>query len=496
MESFRIQSIKSFRDSGEVEIKPITVFVGQNSCGKSSLLRFPAVLSQTANYAGDNPPISLFGENVDYGNFEDVVFGKVGKEFSFSVAYSFNINWMPYSIKRRYGVETADTRDVQKVEMSVTLARVNKKIKVHKVSFQIEEKLISSLIWNGQEYELNLVNLKDKDDFILFDRTVIFQEKEVSFEKFFPVYQNVTGAIIRTFDCEVSKEIIDDLEMRTIQAKRYSEISEDEQIVLATYKAFMFAESIAMRFHQAYDFECKRCISYIGPFRQNPGRIYRNSETTKSHVGAKGENVGDILVNAYQQRNKSSLFDDISEWLKLDFGYNLKINELGGNYFQIMLTDDFGIESNIIDVGFGISQVLPIVAETYLLGTTNPTAVDRFGTCNLLLIEQPELHLHPAAQASLANLFSKCVCSNSSTKMIIETHSEHLIRKLQVLIASKDSPLTSDMVKIYYVDKKQNGEAKIEEMKIKPNGKFETQWPSGFFDKGFQLSMELTSALK
>ena len=91
MQSFRIKNIKSFMDSGEIKIKPITILVGQNSCGKSSLLRFPAVLAQTANYVGSNPPISFFGENIDYGNFEDVVFGKEGNEISFSLSYKVDV---------------------------------------------------------------------------------------------------------------------------------------------------------------------------------------------------------------------------------------------------------------------------------------------------------------------------------------------------------------------------------------------------------------------
>ena len=112
----------------------------------------------------------------------------------------------------------------------------------------------------------------------------------------------------------------------------------------------------------------------------------------------------------------------------------------------------------------------------------------------ILLIEQPELHLHPAAQAELAELFVDCVKNNDGKKIIIETHSEHLIRKLQILVASPQCPITRDMVRIYYVDKDEKGEAHPEEMRILENGKFENEWPSGFFDKGYLLSRELSKA--
>ncbi len=158
-----------------------------------------------------------------------------------------------------------------------------------------------------------------------------------------------------------------------------------------------------------------------------------------------------------------------------------------------MLVNSEGVESNILDVGFGISQVLPIVtqiirssfwSQKYIMGK------EIHG--ETICIEQPELHLHPAAQADLADLFVDCVLeSNNGKRVVIETHSEHLIRKLQVLIADKNNMFTNEMIKIYYVDKDEQGVASVEEMKILPNGKFQKRWPSGFFDKAHELAMEL-----
>ena len=76
----------------------------------------------------------------------------------------------------------------------------------------------------------------------------------------------------------------------------------------------------------------------------------------------------------------------------------------------------------------------------------------------------------------------------------ISSHSEHLISKLQVLIADEDCPLTSDMIQVLYVDKNSDGCVFIEEMKIKENGKFEKEWPTGFFDQGYSLAKQLMKA--
>ena len=111
-----------------------------------------------------------------------------------------------------------------------------------------------------------------------------------------------------------------------------------------------------------------------------------------------------------------------------------------------------------------------------------------------LVIEQPELHLHPGAQAELANLFVDAVSSNSSSRtlnVLIETHSEHLIRRLQALVADSNCSITNDDIRIYYVDKNEANEGYITEMKLHPNGQFENTWPTGFFDKAHELTMEL-----
>ena len=94
MKSFSIKNIKSFQDSGVIEVKPITIFVGRNSCGKSSLIRFPVVMAQTLHSDG---PIKFYGEQIDYGNYEDVLCRNACglMEYSFSYEISLN-NGRPY----------------------------------------------------------------------------------------------------------------------------------------------------------------------------------------------------------------------------------------------------------------------------------------------------------------------------------------------------------------------------------------------------------------
>lgn len=194
-----------------------------------------------------------------------------------------------------------------------------------------------------------------------------------------------------------------------------------------------------------------------------------------------------------------------SKWFMEYFGYRLKVKSLGNSgYYQLMLKNlSTGTESNIIDVGYGISQILPIISQ---IAATSINHTSNFGLNELYIIEQPELHLHPNAQASLAELFASIINNKSGIThtILIETHSEHFIRKLQYLIADDKSPfhLSAEQVKIYYVhgqgedkDKQQKG-SWIEEMKMDQYGQFLKKWPTGFFDKSYNLTGDIISAIQ
>ena len=75
--------------------------------------------------------------------------------------------------------------------------------------------------------------------------------------------------------------------------------------------------------------------------------------------------------------------------------------------------------------------------------------------------------------------------------ILIETHSEHLIRRLQSLVANPDNKFTKDDVAIYYVDMDKQGDSTVTKMEMNDSGQFLQKWPSGFFDKGYELSKEL-----
>jgi predicted ATPase len=123
---------------------------------------------------------------------------------------------------------------------------------------------------------------------------------------------------------------------------------------------------------------------------------------------------------------------------------------------------------NIADVGFGVSQILPILVE----GLRMP----RNGT---LLLEQPEIHLHPNLQMQMADYFISLALSKK--RLIIETHSDHIINRLVRRIVEDTKLNLKDLIGIYFVTASDKGSI-IEEVQIDPNSGI-VNWPNDFFDQ-------------
>lgn len=499
MKSFRVNNVKSFKDSGIIEFKPITIFVGKNSCGKSSLLRFPVVLAQTA-ISNTDSPIMLYGKMIDYGNYEDVVFGRQEGQIQFEIHYDIDIHNVQDS---RYSMfdfpedEKKEERieEIRDVSLKVSLDRQDKRMHVDFVELCIDNECLSGFYSEEEGYRIELNYIYH--NYELSPEKYVMYANDVHFESFYPFYdmREVFSAIVglvvnedgKPVDVEKGQEVYNKL---FNMANPFGEegLSAEEIKIKRIKDGLEYASTIMSHIYQNTQIE-SRLITYIGPFRENPERVYRDSESQSLNVGVRGENVSTLLIRDFQK--KHHLIDEISEWLYSTMGYKLCINDMGSSLFQIMLENDKGIKSNILDVGFGISQVLPIITQVIRMSLVSRKIRSGEGIDETLFIEQPELHLHPAAQAELADIFVKCVAENPGKTLVIETHSEHLIRKLQVLIADKDCPFTEEDICIYYVDKNDDGIANVQQMEILKNGKFKSKWPTGFFDKAHELSMEL-----
>ena len=219
----------------------------------------------------------------------------------------------------------------------------------------------------------------------------------------------------------------------------FSKISHHSSIAPMIYDIFNAASDF-LPTASPYFKEYLRRIVYIGPLREYPERVYSYSGNIPSNVGKSGKSTPDILLK------RPDLVAKVNEWFdRFDIGYNLKIDVLKRNLFSLSLVDkNTGTEVSPKDVGFGIGQLLPILVQGVLSEN------------KIMLIEQPEIHVHPRLQAEMGSFFAELAGragaghseesaffeyapfepadAKYGNQFIIETHSEHLVLRLLRII--------------------------------------------------------------
>ncbi len=216
--------------------------------------------------------------------------------------------------------------------------------------------------------------------------------------------------------------------------------------------------------------ESMRRIVFIAPLRQRAQRIY--SSVSITHDNEQSDIDGSTVP--LMLKGDANLCSRVNEWLvRLGVDYSVEIQPLDEEYFKIVLRDTRNPEAPLVqyaDVGFGISQILPILVACL---SSRPSTI---------LIEQPELHIHPRLQAELGSLFAEAV-NTYHHQLIVETHSEHLMLRVQKLIRAKKSKPQD--VCVLYVSRGDAGSS-VQRLELNESAGFLESWPGGFFPERLQ----------
>lgn len=216
-------------------------------------------------------------------------------------------------------------------------------------------------------------------------------------------------------------------------------------------------------------------VRYLGPLRDDPRFAYPLGHAAPSlPVGEKGQFTAAFLERRGRElrdhrgpdgkAHREPLIDAVSRWCRyLEIGHEVGVEGQGKLGYQLTLTVN-GEARDMTAIGVGASQLLPVVV--LVLGTEPDTVV---------LLEQPELHLHPAVQSRLANFFA---IARRDIRLVVETHSEYLVTRLRYLVASQS--IAPDRVKVLFTTQT-NGATRFDELSMNTFGDFE-YWPQDFFD--------------
>lgn len=446
-----LKNFKAWKDTGSIRLAPLTVIFGANSAGKSSLGHLLLALKQTAMSTDRKRALHLgdAGTLIDLGTFADCL-----HRHKLTNSLDFSLNWvLPKPLEVCDPLPPFQRCQGDRLELDVSLAAGK----------------------SGQPEVLSLhYNLADEEDVVL---DVNFSRDDN--RKF-------------SLDSENYRFVMEDGRKWPLEEpEKFYRVSE---ISMARFKNAGFLTDFAL----ATETMLGR-LSYLGPLRNRPQRTYQWSGDTPEGVGQVGENtIAAILaaqnegrmLNRGPRMNRQPFAEFIAGWLK-DLGvihsFVVKAVAEGRKEYEVLVKTHAGsAEVKITDVGFGVSQVLPVLVQAFYC-PPNST----------VWMEQPEIHLHPQVQAELADVFISAIRSREggvdrSVQLIIESHSEHFLNRLQRRIA--EGVLTPDDVAIYFC-KRTGNTTQLEPLKVNLYGDIEN-WPENFFgDEMADLTARTVAAM-
>ena len=435
--------LKNFRafEEQSVDLSKINLFFGPNNAGKSSLLSALNLVCQTVKSSDIDADILLSGRFEDFGSYYDMVNGNdESKQITILIEAELAIPHRSYVHPKHGG---------RQLRIKETKQRGHLEIKIGYRKDRHEVRLLASEIRIPEE-----------------------------------------NLLIRTRRNQLGRHVVDSM-------KGFKDLSIEkmEQMVLVrnlipTVLVPLVSRDPAyeeLRAIRSFTLGMRREINkveFIGPFRSSPQRLYLLTGESPANVGRHGERALEIMMQDEKRkgREKKELMKLVSDWLKeAEIARRIYTMPMTDRYFEVIVQNFYtGEEENLTDVGFGCSQILPVLIAGF--------NVEEGG---IFIVQEPEIHLHPKAQAELGSVFK--VLHKRGVQLIIETHSEHLLLRLQSHVARGD--IKAKDVNVYYVDpaakrKRKKGKI-ITKIEIGEEGYFTQEWPRGFFPELLQEAERL-----
>ena len=482
----RLENFRLFQDSGWFKLAPLTCLVGRNSSGKSSVLSAILLLKQSVERDAMGSalmPLALSGPYCDLGNYAAVVHNH-DEPSEISLSFSTSLQDLR---------KATSERGSPFVEFSVPRPR----------------QIGSGYYYPGGRFEAKTPDRGDIEVRFTFSADEPFGPSLSRFEI------KVTDVGAATFVRTISGE-------RKEHWRVYTTTLPPKSIRLRTW-ARTFFPSIEIR-ERSYSSSGPRikhrirvfCAAtrlfffflqqglarseFIGPFRTPPERRYAFGGFSAARGGPSGEQAVDLLITEalVKPQGPRSLHSALSFWVRhLKLAESLDVRDIAKhlNLFEVDVAGaGQGTRANLADVGFGVSQALPVLIQGLLM---------RSG--GIYLVQQPEIHLHPDAQAGLADFFIYLASYGVIT--VVETHSEYLLLRLRRRLAEgaqplsagssierrRAEPLTTRDVAVLLTGSDE-GEAGVRQLEIGDSFQFENL-PLGFMSQALDDRVALLSAV-
>lgn len=489
MKSIRLKNYKCFEDTGIIDLKPLNFLVGSNSSGKSSFLEFFPLLQQSMKTNRDGSFLWV-GNNVDLNDFRTVV--KDGEEI---ITVEFDIDKIPlYSGIIRAGEcylnDVKVSIDIKEETYGDAISEIRFSFNKQNIRLKLDEQVTDEVFINGESMTYKGENIihsftNSLLPKLLFDDQLFETESKKGRKEIINWTSHYIkddeslsyGAILYRF-----KNVIDkDLLIKRLSRHKKEDVELDNIDHIYNLALFYNINEI-IDIINFYMLDFSDNTKFIQPLRASAERYYRKRNISVNKITPSGDNMAMFFLRL-KREGSLNVFND---WLNVnDMGFEVDLNE-NGDFIQLNIVEQGKKGKNIVDVGFGYSQILPILATIWkdLYYVEIVRGRKSYCSTSIVLIEQPELHLHPRFQRKFAELLAKCVTqikkSNKDIRFIIETHSQDILNSIGRSIAYGN--LDASIVNVYMFNaQRENMEKYIEKASYSKEG-FLENWPIGFFE--------------
>ena len=449
----RLENFKSWKDTGDIDLKPITGFFGPNSSGKTSLFQALLLMKQT-DESPDRGNLFHFGDEttpVNLGDFDSIIHGHdTDRTLKLSLGWKTK---KEIRIPDHYAHSVIAFGDDLGFEVELRQESIGpgKSMVLEKMTYRIAGRQFGMRRLPGRmAYDL-FARGSDIDFSGVTESADRFTRRPTKFHHF-PYGWYGQG-----------RDLLLDLQLGLT-------------LLL-------------------------RSLHYLGPLRVHPNRTYFRSGARPNDMGPSGESTVDALLSSKELDERITVLElpqdavhpyhspfeeHIARWLeRLKLAHNFWVEELaeGRQIFEVKIRKSPDSAATLLtDIGFGVSQVLPVLVQCfYALHDST------------LILEQPDIHLHPAAQAGLADLFIAAKKS-PGVQILFESHSEHLLRRLQRRIAEESIP--QEDVALYFCSSNPDGSSSLSRLQVDEFGNI-ANWPEDFFGDQFgEIAAMSEAALK
>lgn len=428
----RAKSFKSWQDTGDIRIAPLTGFFGTNSSGKTAILQLLLMLKQTVEAVDRQRVLETRGAYVDLGTFSDILHNHQipGKLY-------VSVGWKLPNLLEIPDLESEPDRtlfSIPALGFATTIQGTADSISVEEFAY--------SFNLDGSNYQFGM--RRQNDGVQNTDSTSQNHSEYDLIHSGYSLKRNRGRAWPLT---------------PPLKNYRFPDR------VNSYYQNASFLSDFVLAFEELF-----QNLYYLGPLRDDPRRRYLWAGEKPQDVGQRGELAIPALLASRSFTQSNMVEEKVGQALRhlgLISEFNIQpIAENLKDYEVRVRQGSNSSEVSIADVGFGVSQILPVLVLCYYVpnGST-------------IILEQPEIHLHPSAQTALADIFIDTM-KTRNVQIILESHSEHLLRRLQRRVAEEQ--LTNQDAALYFCQTNNRGISEITALKLDRYGNI-NNWPDGFF---------------